>query len=148
MTAREIAEQLEERLGSIEDVSWPSSELVEQWISDDVGFEAVEPILQFMENHPDADLGSPGALVHFSEKFYGQGYGYEEKLLESISRRPVSQTLWMLNRLINGAKVPAVRQRYVDAMIRAKSHPLVDPYALDRINNYLERLERLVISGT
>ncbi len=145
MTAREITEQLEERLGSIEDVSGPSTELVDQWISDNVGFEAIGPILQFMENHPDVDLGSPGALVHFSEKFYGHGYGYEEKILESLSRRPVSHTIWMLNRLINGTKVPAVRQRYVDAMIRAKSHPLVDPYALGRINNFLERLG---ISGT
>jgi len=138
MTAREIAEQLG-RLGSIEDFPWHSSELVDRWISDGVGFEAVEPILQFMENHPGVDLGAPGALVHFSEKFYGHGYGYEEKLLESISRRPVSHTIWMLNRLINGTKVPAVRQRYVDAMIRAKSHPLADPDAME-INGFLERL--------
>jgi hypothetical protein len=139
VTAREITEQLE-RIGSIdiENFELLSSELVDHWISDGVGFEAVEPILQFMENHPDVDLGTPGALVHFSEKFYH--HGYEEKLLESISRTPVAHTIWMLNRLINGTKVPATRQRYVDAMIRVKSHPLVDPDDLDRINSYLERL--------
>jgi len=139
MTAREITEQLE-RIGSvdIDNFSWHSSELVNRWISDGVGFEAVEPILQFMENHPEVDLGTPGALVHFSEKF--SGHGYEEKLLESISRRPVSHTIWMLNRLINGTKVPATRQRYVDAMIRAKSHPLVDPDDLDEIKHLLNRL--------
>lgn len=139
MTAREITEQLE-RIVSVDIDNFPfhSSELVDRWTSDGVGFEAVEPILQFMENHPDVDLGTPGALVHFSEKFYR--HGYEEKLLESISRRPASHTIWMLNRLINGVKVPATRQRYVDAMIRAKSHPLVDPDDLDEINRLLKRL--------
>jgi hypothetical protein len=140
MTAREIAEQLE-GLGSIANFSWHSSELVNRWISDRVGFEAVEPILQFMENHPDVDLGTPGALVHFSEEFHR--HGYEEKLLESISRRPVSHTIWMLNRLINGTKVPATRQRYVDAMIRAKSHPLLEPDDLDEINRLLKRIEAI-----
>ena len=77
----------------------------------------------------------PGALVHFSEKFHH--HGYEEKLLESISRRPVSHTIWMLNRLINGTDVPATRQRYVDAMIRTKSHPLLDPDDLDEIKRLL-----------
>jgi hypothetical protein len=51
MAAREIAEQLE-RIGSIESFDWHSSELVDRWTSDGVGFEAVEPILQFMEKHP------------------------------------------------------------------------------------------------
>src|ERR1051326_4578380 len=122
MTPREITEQLDRTASiDIENFELHSSELVDRWTSDGVGFEAVEPILQFMENHPDeVDLGTPGALVHFSEKFCG--HGYEEKLLESISRRPVSHTIWMLNRLINGTKVPDTRQRYVDAMIRAKSH--------------------------
>jgi hypothetical protein len=137
MTAKEITEQLE-RLGSVENFPWHSSELVHRWISDGVGFEAVEPILQFIENHPDVDVGTPGKLVWFSEKFCG--HGYEEKLLESISRRPVSHTIWMLNRLTNGEKEPATRQRYVDAMIRVKSHPLMDPDDLEHINGCLDRL--------
>jgi hypothetical protein len=139
MTAREITEQLE-RIGSIdiENFELHSSKLVDRWISDGVGFEAVEPILQFMENHPDVDLGTPGALVHFSEKFYR--HGYEEKLLESLSRKPVPHSIWMLNRLINGTKESATRQRYVDAMIRAKSHRLITSDALNDINGFLKRL--------
>ena len=90
MTATEITDQLE-RIGTMENFPSQSIELTDRWTSDGVGFEAVEPILQFMENHPDVDLGTPGALVHFAEEFYR--HGYEEKLLESLSRRPVSHTI-------------------------------------------------------
>jgi hypothetical protein len=64
-------------------------------------FDAVEAILKLMEKHPDADFGTPGPLVHFVETFYKRGY--EEKLLESLKRKPTPHTLWMLNRLINDA---------------------------------------------
>jgi hypothetical protein len=137
MTPREIADQLE-RLIAAEDFATSSAELVDQWTSLNVGSEAVEPILRFTEEHPSVELGMPGALVHFAEKFYG--HGYEEKLLESISRRPTRHTVWMLNRVINGAKVPAKKQQFVAAMVRAKSHALVDPNALDQIIRFLERL--------
>lgn len=139
MTPTEMTDQLE-RLISTEDFATSSAELVEQWGSVNVGSEALEPILRFMEEHPSVELGMPGALVHFAEKFYG--HGYEEKLLESISRRPTRHTVWMLNRVINGAKAPATQQRFVAAMVRAKSHPLVAPNALDQINRFLERLGR------
>ena len=51
MTPREITEQLE-RIGTMENFPWHSIELTDRWTSDGVGFEAVEPILQFMEKHP------------------------------------------------------------------------------------------------
>jgi hypothetical protein len=137
MTPGEISEELE-RLISAEDLAASSAEIVAQWSSANVGIEATEPILRFMEEHPSIELGMPGALVHFAEKFYG--HGYEEKLLESISRRPTRHTVWMLNRVINGAKTPATKQRFVDAMVRAKSHPLVETNVLNQINHFLERL--------
>ena len=64
-------------------------------------FDAVEPILRLMENNPTVDFGRPGALVHFVERFYQ--HGYEQKLIESINRKPVGHTVWMLNRIINGS---------------------------------------------
>lgn len=65
-------------------------------------FDAVEPILKLMESNPDADFGKPGPLVHFVETFYKKGY--EEKLVESLQRRPIMHTVWMLNRIINGSE--------------------------------------------
>jgi len=64
-------------------------------------FSAVEPLLVFMEKNPDIEYGMPGPLVHFVEKFYGNGY--EAKLVESIKRKPTKHTLWMLSRVINGS---------------------------------------------
>lgn len=68
----------------------------------DVGIEAVEPLLQLMERHPLADFGVPGAIVHFVERFYKRGY--EQLLMESVKKRPTMHTVWMLNRIINGSE--------------------------------------------
>jgi hypothetical protein len=135
MTPRRILVELE-RLVSSEDFPASSEELVARWSSINLGSEAVEPILRFMEEHPAIDFGTPGALVHFAERFYGDGY--EERLLDSISRRPTRHTIWMLNRVVN-REAPA-NQLFVAAMVRAKAHPLVDPNTLDQIDRFLERV--------
>lgn len=67
-----------------------------------VGIEAVEPLLQLIERHPLDDFGMPGAIVHFVERFYKKGY--EELLVKSINRKPTMHTVWMLNRIINGSE--------------------------------------------
>lgn len=59
----------------------------------------IEPLLILIENNPDVDFGTPGPLVHFVERFYKNGY--EEKLVESLRRKPTRHTIWMLNRIIN-----------------------------------------------
>jgi hypothetical protein len=64
--------------------------------------DAIEPILRLMECYPDVHYGNPGSLVHFIEKYHKKGY--EEKLIESLFRKPTVHTLWMLNRLINGSE--------------------------------------------
>jgi hypothetical protein len=63
---------------------------------------AIVPILELMENNPDVDYGKPGPLVHFVERFYG--HGYEERLIDSLKRKPIKHTVWMLNRIINGSE--------------------------------------------
>ena len=63
--------------------------------------DSVEPLLRLMERHPLTDFGSPGPIVHFVERFYKKGY--EAELLLSLKRMPTLHTVWMLNRLINGA---------------------------------------------
>ncbi len=76
--------------------------------------DAIDPILHFIEDHPQEDLGAPGPLVHFVEQFYGDGY--EELLLRSVKRRPTKLTVWMLNRLANGAGSSHERDRYITTM--------------------------------
>lgn len=66
------------------------------------GIEAVEAMLLLMERHPLVEFGVPGAMVHFAEAFYGNGY--EALLVQSVKRNPAIHTVWMLHRLINDPK--------------------------------------------
>lgn len=75
----------------------------------------VEPIIEFMENHPQADLGCPGPLAHFVEKFYRKGY--EEILVRSLNKRPTQLTVFLLNRIINDMGNPD-RESYIELMKR------------------------------
>jgi hypothetical protein len=74
------------------------------------GLDSVEPILRLMEENESVDFGMPGPLAHFLETFYQNGY--EERLEQSLGRRPTMHTLWMLNRLINGSSGSA-KDRFV-----------------------------------
>jgi len=78
--------------------------------------------------------------VHFVERFYQKGY--EAKLLESIERRPTAHTVWMLNRLINGAKSASTREQLIAVMEQAKNHPQSDAETVRRIARFLQRLSQ------
>lgn len=94
-----ILERLEKKLAD-DDFLDVCEEAAEEFQELSDPFDAVEPVLQLMEEHEDIDFGTPGPLIHFVETYYRQGY--EAKLIESIERRPTDHTLWMLNRIING----------------------------------------------
>jgi hypothetical protein len=137
MTSKDIFEQLE-AIASADDFASSTAKLIETWSTADVDVESVEPILRFMEEHPTLDYGMPGPLVHFIEEFYLKGY--EEKLIESVSRKPTMMTVWMLNRVLNGTEEPAKRQPLVRAMRQAASNPKANQATLERIQGFLERL--------
>ena len=84
--------------------------------------EAVESILELMEQNPNIDFGSPGPLVHFVEQFYGKGY--EEKLVQSIQRLPTTHTVWMLNRIINRSN-GYQKNYYLDVLLNVLYFPNV-----------------------
>jgi hypothetical protein len=135
MTENDIVKQLSE-ITSESDLTDNVDELVETWISAQVGVETVKPILMFMEKHKDWDFGMPGSLVHFVEKFYRKGY--EQALVESIERYPTSHTVWMLNRIINGEKDFVKKMGYLNILLTAKNNKSIDFDTLDAINSFLE----------
>lgn len=60
----------------------------------------VAPILfNFLERLDQADLGSPGPVVHLLEALPG----YEGHLQQSLRRRPTPLTVWMVNRILNAS---------------------------------------------
>ena len=135
MTAKEIAKQLE-HITPTDDFAWLSSELAKTWASSNVGIEAIEPILHFMERNPSIEYGMPGALVHFIERFYGNGY--EDKLIEAINRKPTAHTILMLNRLINGTKDFNAKHFFIMTMKQARMNPLADKKTIESVNELLE----------
>jgi hypothetical protein len=137
VTAETISDELS-AIASLDDFEDRSSDLVAQWRTAGEGLEAVDAILRFLAEHPQLDVGSPGALVHFVERFYG--HGYEAKLVESLRRRPTAHTAWMLNRVVNGSNVPAERQRFIEVMRQARVHPGIDASAAQQLDHFLERL--------
>jgi hypothetical protein len=137
VTPQDITDQLE-HIASDQDFLAESAELTDAWSSAGAGVETVEPTLRFMEDHPNIEYGTPGPLVHFVERFYQ--HGYEERLLESVQRKPTAPTIWMLNRVINGTKEPEVRRRLVAAMEAARVNPLADQNARQMADRFVERL--------
>jgi hypothetical protein len=136
MDSHAIADELNS-IATANDFPARSADLVDAWTSDNVGVEAVASILRFMEEHPLVDFGAPGALVHFVEKFYRRGY--EEKLLESTKRKPTSITVWMLNRLLNGAKDEEEKRVLVKALEEARANPRADSNAVQMAKRFLDR---------
>jgi hypothetical protein len=136
VTAEEITDRLE-RIASAEDFSARSAELVEEWVLAGVGAEAVEPILRFMEEHPAIEFGVPGALVHFVERFYGNGY--ERMLVESVERKPTPSTVWMLNRVIGGTRGSDTKRFFISRLEQARVNPLADESTLALIDRFLGR---------
>jgi hypothetical protein len=134
MTEAEITNQLA-GISSEADLAERSEELVDLWTSESAGLEVVEPILRFMEAHPVWDYGMPGPLVHFVERFYGKGY--EQRLIDSIDRKPTFHTVWMLNRIINGQKTPETRKLFIDVMTKAERNRLADDATVRRIKQFV-----------
>ncbi len=123
MTTSEIANQLQE-IANADDFAARSAALTEAWLSSQVGLDAIEPILGFMEENRDIDFGVPGALVHFVERFYEKGY--EQKLIDSLHSKPTPHTVWMLNRIINRTNSPERKQHFIGEMNELLSHPRTD----------------------
>ena len=95
------------------------------------------PIFEFLEKWPEADLGAPGPLVHFVERFILSGY--DEQLLRSLARQPVPSTVWMVNRMLNSEKVTGdLRARLFSALEKSVEHPRSGYAARESAKEFLE----------
>lgn len=101
----------------------------------DVDGESLEALLRLFEDHPEADFGMPGPIVHFLERFYKRGY--EPELLKSIERTPVPHTLWMLNRIINGSD-GATKAMYLTELQQVLNRPDVEQQTRQTAKEFLD----------
>jgi hypothetical protein len=70
---------------------------------------AIPELFDIMERLPDAELGSPGPLVHTLERLHS----YEPELVRSVRRRPSLLSVWMVNRILNTALSDDARRMYL-----------------------------------
>ena len=95
---------------------------------------------RFFEDRAGADLGMPGPLVHFLERFYPQ---YLDELCASVGRKATIYTVWMLNRILNTQLPEPTRDRLVGLMHAAASNPVAEPVVRQEAQRFLERQQKL-----
>jgi hypothetical protein len=78
----------------------------------------------FFERNAQADLGIPGPLVHFLERFYPR---YVEHLKASVHRKPTRYTVWLLNRILNAPIEEGFRNSLLAALEAASTNPAALP---------------------
>ena len=120
MNADDVARQLEEIANAGDDFEYQSTQLTERWKNDVNGAEAVEPILRFMESHPDVDMGRPGRWSTLLRHFQAMNRS-------SFTRLNVNQlpTPWGCStaQLMGNAADPKKRQVLLATLMRVLENP-------------------------
>jgi hypothetical protein len=91
------------------------------------------PLLySLIERLDEADLGSPGPIVHTLEAWDG----YRPLLAESLHRRPTPLTVWMANRVLNSD--PPDAPAWLDLLRQAANHPAASADAVTDARAFLD----------
>jgi hypothetical protein len=85
-----------------------------------------------LERLDGADLGAPGPIVHFLESVGG----YEEELRRSLERKPTYYAIWMVNRILNGAR-GAPRESWLEEMRKIAMRQDIRSELSERAKEYL-----------
>lgn len=110
-------------------------DLVEQTSPDTLEI-AYSAIFRFFEAHPESDCGMPGTLVHMMEDYYPN---YIDSLLESVKRTPSTNTVLMVNRILNSDVDSDLRNRLVECLRDASMNDGGSPLVKEEAQRYLER---------
>lgn len=96
---------------------------------------AIPEMFRVMERLLDADLGSPGPLVHTMERWRG---GYEHELVNSVRRCPSTLSVWMLNRILNTDLTDHTRRMYMALLNEAATHPNASKDVRESAREFIE----------
>ena len=95
---------------------------------------AIPELFGVMERMPDADLGSPGPLVHTLEALKG----YEAELIRSVRRSPSLLSVWMVNRILNTDLPSATRDSYMSLLNEAATRSDVPRAVRDDARGFVQ----------
>src|ERR1017187_4033924 len=98
---------------------------------------AFPEFFRLMERLSDSDLGSPGSLVHTMERYVG---AYEDLLAESVSRKPTTLTVWMVNRVLNGATKD--KSKWMGILTVAADHPAASHVTREQARRFVALQQR------
>ncbi len=91
-------------------------------------------VFALLERFPDAEFGTPGALIHEVER---RG-GFEDELQASVSRQPTFLTVSMVNRLMNLSDDPARLARWASVLEGVTTHQKAPDWVQKAASRYLE----------
>lgn len=96
---------------------------------------AVPAMLSLIERYPDAELGSPGPLVHELVAIPG----YESFLRDSVLRQPADLNVWMVNRILNSDVSQDVRLGWLSVMKQVLKHSRASREVQQAVADFLEQ---------
>jgi hypothetical protein len=96
---------------------------------------AIPHIFRFFERYPDAEHGSPGALVHFLERFPKR---YESELIASLKRAPAPHPVWMVNRILNSNLSEKQRNEWMEVLRSVETNPNSSEMAVIQAESFLK----------
>lgn len=94
----------------------------------------IPAILGLIERYPEAELGSPGPLVHELEAIPG----YESYLRDSLVRQPAYLSIWMVNRILNSELSADERSGWLQVLRSVLTHPLATADLRKGVSEFLE----------
>jgi hypothetical protein len=94
---------------------------------------AMSAIFGVIERFPDAELGTPGPLVHELEAMAG----YEKELRNSIGRQPAPLSIWMVNRILNTTMSWDTREGWLSLLRSVLIHPKADELSRQEAMDFL-----------
>jgi hypothetical protein len=131
-----IAERLRDApVGRDNYVGW-LGDLLDDADGADVDDTTFAEAFRFIERNAHADLGTPGPLIHFLERFYPR---YCDCLVESARRCPTSYTVWMLNRILNGSPSEREHSELLGLLASVAGNPDADPEIRSQARRFWER---------
>lgn len=95
--------------------------------------EAVPAIFRFIEAHANKDIGSPGPLTHFLE----EENDYRAELEQSVLTKPTALTVWMVNRIVNGAESKA-REHWLAVLVKVINLPEAPTEVKESAREFIE----------
>jgi hypothetical protein len=100
----------------------------------------VPSMFSVIERCGEADLGSPGPLVHCIESL-----GYEQylsQLVDSVRRKPTYLNVWMVNRILNAGIPDDHRQQLLGLLRSVSTNPAASASVAEVANGFLQHQAR------